>query len=117
MRVPEQTATAPLVTSLTGQVNDFFVSATNTFAGIKDVASAEAAVPKLRELSTRLDSMRVAMDQLPADARTRLVALVKDSSAKLMPTIDSVVAIPAVGDTIKPLIDELRRKLNGLVTV
>ena len=40
----------------------------------------------------------------------------KDLSAKLMPTIDSVVAMPAVGDTIKPLSDELRRKLNGMVT-
>jgi len=117
MRVPEQTATATQTASLTGQVNDFFLSATNTFAGIKDAASAEAAVPKLHELSTRLDAMRVAMDQLPADARARLVALVKDFNAKLMPTIDSVVAMPAVGDTIKPLIDELRRKLNGMVTV
>lgn len=117
MRTPQQTTTVTQIAGLTGQVNDFFRSATDTFAGIKDAASAEAAVPKLRELSTRLDSMRVAMDQLPADARARLVALVKDFSTKLMPTIDSVVAIPAVGDTIKPLIDELRRKLNGLVTV
>jgi hypothetical protein len=117
MRVPEQTATATLLTSLTGQVNDFFLSATNTFAGVKDAASAEAAVPKLRELSTRLDSMRVAMDQLPAEARSRLAALVKESSAKLMPVMDSVAAMPVVADTIKPLIDELRRKLNGMVTV
>ncbi len=116
MRTPQQTATVPQIAGLTGQVNDFFLSATNTFAGIKDSASAEAAVPKLRELSTRLDVMRVAMDQLPADARARLVALVKDLSAKLMPTIDSVVAMPVVGDTIKPLSDELRRKLNGMVT-
>ena len=116
MRTPQQTATVTQIAGLTGQVSDFFRSATDTFAGIKDTASAEAAVPKLRELSTRLDSMRVAMDQLPADARARMVTLVKDLSAKLMPTIDSLVAIPAVGDTIKPLIDELRRKLNGMVT-
>jgi Bacterial protein of unknown function (DUF937) len=117
MRTPQQTATAPQTAGLTGEVNDFFLSATNTFAGIKDAASAEAAVPKLRELSTRLDSMRVAMDQLPADARSRLVPLVKDFSAKLTPTMDSVMAMPAIGDTIKPLIDELRRKINGIVTV
>ena len=116
MRAPQQTATVPQTVGLTAQVNDFFLSATNTFAGIKDAASAEAAVPKLRELSTRLDSVRVVMDQLPADARARLVALVKDSSATLMPAIDSVMAMPAVGDTIKPLIDELRRKLNGMAT-
>jgi hypothetical protein len=56
------------------------------------------------------------MDQLPADTRSRLVALVKESSAKLMPVMDSVVAMPVVGDTIKPLIEELRHKLNGMAT-
>jgi hypothetical protein len=116
MRTSQQTATVTQIAGVTGQVNDFFRLATDTFAGIKDAASAEAAVPKLRELSTRLDSMRVAMDQLPADARARLVALIKDLSAKLMPTLDSLGAIPAVGDKIKPVIDDLRRKLNGMVT-
>jgi hypothetical protein len=28
----------------------------------------------------------------------------------------SLVAIPAVGDKIKPVIDDLRLKLNGMVT-
>jgi hypothetical protein len=62
MRTSQQTTTITQIAGLTGQVNDFFRSATDTFAGIKDAASAEAAVPKLRELSTRVDSMRVAMD-------------------------------------------------------
>ena len=51
---------------LTGQVSDFFRSATDTFAGIKDTASAEAAIPKIRDLSSRLDSLRGSMDQLPS---------------------------------------------------
>jgi hypothetical protein len=42
--------------------------------------------------------------------------LVKDFSAKLMPAMDSVAAMPGVGDTLKPLIEELRRKLNGIAT-
>jgi hypothetical protein len=115
-RVSEQTPTVNQLASVTGQVNDFFLSATNTLAGIKDAASAEAAVPKLRELSNQLDSIRVMMDQLPADARTRLVALVKEGNAKLTPVMDSLVATPAVSDNIKPWLDELRRKLNGIVT-
>jgi hypothetical protein len=107
---------ADQVARLTGQVTDFFRSATDTFTGIKDVASAEAAAPKLRELSTRLDTMRIAMNQLPADARAKLVTLVKDLGAKLMPTIETATAIPAVGDTLKPFVDDLRSKLNALST-
>jgi hypothetical protein len=102
------------VTRLTGQLTDFFRSATDTFTGIKDTASAEAAVPKLRELSTTLDTMRVALNQLPGDARAKLVALVQELGTKLMSTLDSAMAIPAVGDTIKPFVDELRSKLHAM---
>jgi hypothetical protein len=102
------------VTRLRGQVTDFFGSATDTFTGIKDTASAEAAVPKLRELSTTLDTMRVALNQLPSEARAKLVALVQEQGTKLMSTLDSVIAIPAVGDTIKPFVDELRSKLRAM---
>ena len=104
------------VTRLTGQVTDFFRTATDTFTGVKDAASAEAAAPKLRELSTRLDTMRVAMNQLPADARAKLAALVKDLGAKLTPAIEATMAIPTVGDTLKPYVDDLRSKLNALST-
>ena len=104
------------VTRLTGQVTTFFRSATDTITGIKDTASAEAAVPKLRELSTTLDTIRVTMNQLPSDVRAKVVALVQELGTKLIPTLDAVIAIPAVGDTIKPFVDELRSKLHAMGT-
>jgi Bacterial protein of unknown function (DUF937) len=115
------TVTAPpigtdRVALLTGQVTDFFRSATDTLTGIKDSASAEAAIPKLRDLSSRLDSLRVAMDQLPLDLKARIAALIKDQGAKLTPAFDSILAMPVVGDRLKPLIDELRTKMNTLAS-
>jgi hypothetical protein len=41
---------------------------------------------------------------------------VKDLGARLTPTIDSVMAIPAVGDTLKPYVDDLCSKLNAMDT-
>jgi hypothetical protein len=116
------TVTAPpigtdRVAVLTGQVTDVFRSATDTFTGITDTASAEAAMPTLRELSTRLDSLRGAMDQLPAEARARLVALCKDGASTLMPTINSAMAIPGVSDRLQPIVDEIRAKLMAVVSV
>jgi hypothetical protein len=104
------------IANLTGQVTDFFRTATDTFSGIKDTASAEAAAPKLRELSTRLDTLRGAMNQLPAEARARVVALVKELGAKLLPTMEAAMALPMVGDTLKPYVDDLRSKLNAMGT-
>jgi Bacterial protein of unknown function (DUF937) len=123
--VPPPQTTAPVspptlgtdqVARLTGQVTDFFRAATDTFTGIKDTASAEAAAPRLRELSTRLDALRVGLNQLPTDARAKLVALVQDQGAKLLPTIEAAMATPVVGDTLKPFVDDLRSKLNALGT-
>jgi Bacterial protein of unknown function (DUF937) len=104
------------VAVLTGQVTDFFRSATDTLTGIKDTASAEAAIPKLRDLSSRLDSLRAGMDQLPLDLKARIAALIKDQGAKLTPVFDSIFAMPVVGDRLKPLIDELRTKMNTLAS-
>jgi hypothetical protein len=100
------------VAALTGQVTDFFRSATDTFTGVKDTASAEAAIPKIRDLSSRLDSLRGSVDQLPSDARGRIAAQFTDLRAKLTPVVDSVLAMPVVGDRLKPLIAELRTKMN-----
>jgi hypothetical protein len=33
-----------------------------------------------------------------------------------MPTIEAAMAIPAVGDTLKPYVDDLRSKLNAMGT-
>jgi hypothetical protein len=104
------------VTVLTGQVTDFFRSATDTFTGIKDTASAEAAIPKLQDLSSRLDSLRGSMDQLPPEARTKLAGLFTDLRAKLTPVIESVLVMPVVGDKLKPLVEELRTKMNALAS-
>ena len=50
------------------------------------------------------------------DARAKLVTVVKDLGAKLMPTIEAAMATPVVGDTLKPFVDDLRSKLNALGT-
>jgi hypothetical protein len=68
------------------------------------------------ELSTRLDALCVGVNQLPTDARAKRVALVKDLGAKLLPTIEASMAIPAVGDRLRPFVDDLRSKLNALDT-
>jgi hypothetical protein len=104
------------IARLTGQTTDFFRMATDTFTGIKDVASAEAAAPKIRALSTQLDTLRGALQQLPAGAQTGLITLVKEQGTKLLATVDAVMSVPAIRDTLKPAVDDLRSKLHALGT-
>ncbi|MET0516062.1 MAG: DUF937 domain-containing protein [Nitrospiraceae bacterium] len=115
---PRQTIPIPSmtdqVTGLTTQVTDFFRSATDVFTDMKDAASAQAAMPKLKDLMVKLDSIRGLIDKLPAESKDKVLTVVKGLSSKLVLLIDKVMATPGVGEKIKPLVDDLRTKLNAL---
>jgi hypothetical protein len=94
------------------QVSDFFKSTSQTLGTITDASSAEAALPKLRDLSTKFDTIRTATDALPLDARGGITSAVKASQSGLQTTVDKLMAIPGVSDKIKPVVDDLMKKIN-----
>jgi hypothetical protein len=102
--------------AITGQANEVFQSATETFTSIKDAASAEAARPRLQELSKSLDTLKTGTQSIGADTRTAFQATVKSGTATLSRLIDRVLTIPGVKDKIGPLVEEIRTKLSGLTT-
>jgi hypothetical protein len=101
------------VAGLTTQVTDFFRSATDVFTDMKDAASAQAAVPKLKDLTVKLDSLRGLIDKLPADAKEKVLTVFRGLSSKLVLLIDKVMATPGVDEKIKPFVDDLRAALAG----
>jgi hypothetical protein len=90
-------------------------SLTASLTGIKDTASAEAALPKLKDISERLDGAKSALAGLPEAGRTTILGLVKPALARLKELADKVLAMAGVGDTIKPAIEAIMGKLNALV--
>jgi hypothetical protein len=79
-----------------------------------DAASAEAALPKLRDATTQLNEVSDLSAKLSPEGKSTLARLI----AAAMPTInqmcDKVLATPGVGDIAKPTITELRGKLDTL---
>jgi hypothetical protein len=106
----------PAATTITTQANNFVGNATEAFAQIKDAASAEAALPKLKELSTSLDALKTGASALGADARSSMAAALKTAADKLTPMFDRVLRIPGVKEKIGPTVDEIRKKLTELTT-
>ena len=96
----------------TAAVNDLYTS----LSGIKDEATAQAAVPGVTKASSEFDQLTGLLNQLPPDARKAVV----DAFAAIKPNfdqlIDRVLAIPAVGAIIKPTVDAIRAKLDTLAT-
>jgi hypothetical protein len=105
----------PEFPQLNGELAGVFSSLTNSLTGIKDAASAQAAVPKLKEMSGKLDDAKSTMEKLPADGKEAIRSMLKPALAQLKALTDKAVALPGVGEKIKPVLDEITGKLNALV--
>jgi hypothetical protein len=86
------------VTKLSTDLTGNFKSLTETMTGIKDAASATAALPKLTELSGKLDDMKALVDKLPAAEKGKITDLIKPSLAKVEDQFAKLQWTPALGD-------------------
>jgi uncharacterized protein DUF937 len=100
--------------NLANQVSSSVGALRSVLPGITDVASAQAALPKLREATAQLNEVGNLAAKLSPEGKSALARLI----AAAMPTInqmcDKVLATPGVGDVAKPTIDELRGRLDTL---
>jgi hypothetical protein len=85
---------------------------TSTLGEIKDVESAQAALPKLEEVNLNLDELVGLVDQIPEAIRPALASTFKTHRAKLQESIEKVVTIEGVGEIIKPVLDQIAAKLD-----
>jgi hypothetical protein len=96
------------------QVTDSIASLRTTLNGVTDTASAEAALPKLREVTAQIDKVDGMIGQLSPEQRKLLAGLVNPVMSTLNQLFDKVLAIPGVAQLLKPAIDTLKAKLEAL---
>jgi hypothetical protein len=96
------------------QVTDNLTSLRTTLASITDAASAQAALPKLREVAAQIDKVDGLSGQLSAEQRKSLAGLVNPVMPSLNQLFDKVLAIPGVSNELKPAVDALKAKLAVL---
>ena len=98
------------------QVTDSIANLRNTLGGVTDAASAQAALPKLRDITTQIDQVDGLIGQMTPEQKKLLAGI----ASPLMPTLnqlfDKVLAIPGVSEVLKPTIDLLRAKLAMLTS-
>ena len=87
---------------------------TEALTGVKDAESAEAALPKLQDLKGKLDIAKTNMKALGDAGQTTVKTLVKSAQAKLQELVDKVLAIPGVGEKIRPVVDSIMAKVTDL---
>jgi hypothetical protein len=104
----------PDVSKLKTELTDTFSSLTEALTSIKDVKSAETALPKLQELEGKLEVAKTTMKDLGTAAKATITTLVKASEGKVRELIEKVLAIPGVGEKIKAVADSIKTKLTDL---
>jgi Bacterial protein of unknown function (DUF937) len=100
--------------NLANQVNSSMGSLKSVLPGITDTASAESALPKIREATAQLNDVNTRASNLPPEGRTALAKLIASATPTINQMCDKVLATPGVAGIAKPAIDELRSKLDAL---
>jgi hypothetical protein len=100
--------------NLANQINASVGSIRTVLPGITDAASAQAALPKIKEAAAQLNEVSSRATQLSPEAKSTLAKLIVVATPTINQMCDKVLATPGAGDIAKPAIDELRGKLDAL---
>jgi hypothetical protein len=113
---PAETAAAnPLVVdgvNIGDSISGILTNLTGTLAGVKDVASATAAVTALTETDTALGGLQSAVGALTGEGKTALQTLIGGALPALKTTIDGLLADSGIGPILKPVVDPILAKLT-----
>jgi len=104
-----------LATKLATDTTDSFTGVTTSLANITDAASADASIPKLKDLSDKLDAIKSSMGSLSTDSRTSLINSIRPHADKLIAALDKVTSVPGVADKLRPYVQPVRDKLSALL--
>ncbi|QOG23093.1 MULTISPECIES: DUF937 domain-containing protein [Bradyrhizobium] len=102
--------------NLANQVNSSLGTLKAQLPTITDEASAQAAMPKINDAISQLDGITARAAKLSPEARRALAKLIVAAAPAINEMCDKVSATPA-GTIAKPVIDNLRAKLDELAKV
>ena len=100
--------------NLANQATSSIGAVSSVLPTITDAASAQAALPKLRQATAQLDEVSSLAAKLSPERKSALAKLIAAATPAINQMCDKVLATPGVGDIAKPAIDELRGRLDTL---
>ncbi|MBX7105478.1 MAG: DUF937 domain-containing protein [Gemmataceae bacterium] len=113
-KAPDVSALAAEAAAFTKDLSGVFASLTESLNTVKDAATAETALPKLKDAGEKAAGLKVVWDKIPAAAQGPAKAALTTGLTKLKELVEKVLAIPGVGDKLKPTLDEVMKTLTAL---
>lgn len=113
----EQTSQTEMSTDMDfgEQVGTMFQNTTDTFGKITDVPSATEQLPNLENLVKDFTGFSTNLGGVDDTVRGPIITLAKDAFSELQPVVDETLAIPGVGDIIKPATDSLIEQITKML--
>jgi len=99
---------------LAGQMTSAVAGLKTSLGTIKDAASAQSALPKLRDAAGQIEKIQGLSGQLPADGKKSLSGMAAAALKTLEPIITAVLGTTGVGPVVKPTLDALRGRLEAM---
>jgi hypothetical protein len=91
-----------------------FNGLTKVLGGVKDEATAKAALPELEKFGPLLKTLESETEKLPADEKPAFAKVIADNLGLLKKVIDTAMAIPGVKDLLGPVVTPMIEALTKL---
>ena len=116
--VPAATETAtvnPLIVdgvNIGDSVQGILSNLTATLAGVKDAATAQAALEPLTDTESALEGLQTAVSGLSSEGKSSVAKLINAALPPLKSSIDALLAESTIGPILKPVLDRMTARLT-----
>ncbi len=110
----ETVGAAAANTDIGKSVNANLDNLRTTLSGITDVASAQAALPTLQQMTAQVEGLSDRFGEMSVAQRTAVAGAVKPTMPMINQWIDKALAIPGVADVLKPTLNALKTQFAKL---
>jgi hypothetical protein len=106
----------PELSVVRGDLGGLFKSLDTTLTDIRDPASAQRAMPALKDLNAKIDTINHVYSRLPESSRTTLRPVIKEQVKIATEKASAVNSIEGIGTDIKSLLQEIIGKLRRWIS-
>ena len=110
----QERATVGTSTRLVSDASSLVSQARTTLAGIQDSASADAAVPKLKELNQSFSNLRSSYGTLPESTRQSLKQTIAPLGGQIDQGTTRLLSIPGLSENARTQIQQLQSNVSAL---
>ena len=96
------------------QMTSVFGTLQSELAAVKDVATAQTALPKIQDAAKSVDAVAAVAGKFSAEQKTAVGAMISAALPAVRAVADKAMATQGVGDILKPVIDGLFAKIDAM---